>query len=426
MDKNHRSSGPLLAVCRRRFVSSSSPSSSSSSSPSRSAASAPSTMNVKQLRRRQRSCYRRFKSSSTSPSTPPATAASLSPPQSVATSTRRSLWQRYTDLLMERPLLVKASTASLIFFVSDSATQYIMMEQQQKQQQQQLDGGGGLVEVEPFHWGRALSGATFGVVATGWLHYWWGFLEAAVQKRLPVANYRLANTLVKVVVDQAIGAPIYIFTYYCITHFGKEYMSLISSQSSSLAASAASNTKTETSAFDDDDDDVTATANTNTNSGVLATNVDDDTDSSHASSARSPASAAAYQLWTETVDRAIEMLPPTMIRHWSVWPFVHTINFYYFSLHHRVLVQNLVLVGWSGYLSHLNNGGLKKQLRLELEQEEEQRLLQEVDLSHLPHGQIMTPEEEVESVAEEKEVIKKVVQVRRRQSQLKLLDKKEK
>jgi len=52
------------------------------------------------------------------------------------------------------------------------------------------------------------------------------------------------------------------------------------------------------------------------------------------------------------------MLLPTMLRHWTVWPAVHTLNFYFNPLHHRVLVQNLVLVGWSGYLSHLNNGGL--------------------------------------------------------------------
>ena len=326
---------------------------------------------------------------------------------------------------MERPLLVKASTASLIFFVSDSATQCITREQQKQQllqKQHRKDGRDGrlLEVVEPFHWGRAFSGATFGVVATGWLHYWWGFLEAAVQRRLPVSNYRLANTLVKVIIDQAIGAPIYIFTYYCITHFGKEYMSLISSQSSPLPSTDPS-AKTEISASHHEDKN-------DTNSDVLAMNAGNGKDPSHGPSVRSTASASgsAYELWTETVDRAIEMLPPTMIRHWSVWPFVHTINFYYFSLHHRVLVQNLVLVGWSGYLSHLNNGGLKKQLQLELDQDEEQQLLQEVDLSHLPHGQIMTPEEEVESVAEEKEVIKKVVQVRRRQSQLKLLEEKEK
>jgi hypothetical protein len=52
------------------------------------------------------------------------------------------------------------------------------------------------------------------------------------------------------------------------------------------------------------------------------------------------------------------MLPDTLLRHWTLWPIVHTLNFYYNPLHHRVLVQNLVLIFWSGYLSHLNNGGL--------------------------------------------------------------------
>jgi hypothetical protein len=32
-------------------------------------------------------------------------------------------------------------------------------------------------------------------------------------------------------------------------------------------------------------------------------------------------------------------------------------------LHHRMFVQNAVLVGWSGYLSYLNNGGLKSSTR---------------------------------------------------------------
>jgi protein Mpv17 len=51
------------------------------------------------------------------------------------------------------------------------------------------------------------------------------------------------------------------------------------------------------------------------------------------------------------------MLWPTMLRHWKLWPFVHSFNFYFVPLHHRMMVQNLALVGWSGYLSHLNSGG---------------------------------------------------------------------
>jgi hypothetical protein len=68
--------------------------------------------------------------------------------------------------------------------------------------------------------------------------------------------------------------------------------------------------------------------------------------------------SAVLETWKETNTRAADMLWPTMLKHWQLWPFVHCVNFYFMPLHHRVLVQNTVLVGWSGYLSHLNNGGL--------------------------------------------------------------------
>eukprot|EP00934_Nitzschia_sp_Nitz4_P007074 Nitzschia sp. Nitz4//scaffold166_size90379//44053//44994//NITZ4_005058-RA/size90379-augustus-gene-0.3-mRNA-1//1//CDS//3329538199//7064//frame0 len=191
------------------------------------------------------------------------------------------LWDKYTAALMARPLLVKATTASTIFFISDSVTQYLMD------------------PLADYDFARAGSGAAFGVVATTWLHYWWGFLEGFVGKRLPLAQYRLQNTLAKVFLDQAIGAPLYIFTYYVVTNFIQQYNAL-----------------------------------------------------------PKDSSKTALSLLDETAERAVEMLPPTMLRHWTLWPAVHTLNFYYSPLHHRVLVQNMVLVGWSGYLSHLNNGGL--------------------------------------------------------------------
>jgi protein Mpv17 len=177
--------------------------------------------------------------------------------------------------LLARPLTVKATSAAIIFFVSDSGTQYIM------------DPNAGWDAT------RAGSGAAFGVVATGWLHYWWGFLEVFVGKRLPVAQHRLSNTLIKVFLDQAIGAPIYIYTYYVITNFIQEW-----------------------------------------NSQPKENGKD------------------ASVLLAENRDRAGEMLMPTMFRHWTLWPAVHTLNFYYSPLHHRVLVQNLVLVGWSGCKSN--------------------------------------------------------------------------
>lgn len=143
--------------------------------------------------------------------------------------------------------------------------------------------------VAPYELARAGSGAAFGVVATGWLHYWWGFLEGFVGKGIPIATHRFSNTVAKVMLDQAIGAPLYIYTYYVITNLIQE-----------LNAQTTNSQK------------------------------------------------STVKVLEETCGRAAEMLAPTMLRHWTLWPAVHTLNFYYSPLHHRVLVQNLVLVGWSG------------------------------------------------------------------------------
>ena len=186
-------------------------------------------------------------------------------------------WQAYTKSLHERPLLTKATFAASIFFLSDSATQYIVCDDRAL-----------------FQWNasRALSGAGFGMVATGWLHYWWGFLEAAVGRRLPFQTHRLANTTVKVLIDQSIGAPLYIYTYYVLTNMGQAALS---------------------------------------------------------------GSPDLSKAWQETNARAQAMLGPTMLKHWRLWVPVHMGNFYFVPLHHRVLVQNTVLTFWSGYLSHLNH-----------------------------------------------------------------------
>lgn len=201
------------------------------------------------------------------------------------------LWNAYSTSLAKRPLLTKASIAAVIFFGSDSATQYILRDQKKE------------TDTDTFQWDapRALSGAAFGVVATTWLHYWWGFLEIAVGARFPVVaasqSSKLVNTVVKVALDQGIGAPLYIYSYYVLTNFGQTI-------------------------------DLTMS------------------------------SSAVLESLKETNTRAADMLWPTMLKHWQLWPFVHCVNFYFMPLHHRVLVQNTVLVGWSGYLSHLNNGGL--------------------------------------------------------------------
>ncbi|GKY95401.1 hypothetical protein MPSEU_000501600 [Mayamaea pseudoterrestris] len=199
-------------------------------------------------------------------------------------STRSSIahrvWQGYSRRLDQFPLFTKTTTGAVIFFVSDSATQFISKT---------------ATTASEWNAARAISGAGFGIVATTWLHVWWGCLELMVASRIPIAKHRLANTLVKVAIDQAFAAPLYIYSYFVVTNMGQKIVQ------------------------------------------------------------RSDRASDLSLLWKETNDKAAAMLMPTMMEHWTVWPIVHSFNFYFMPLHHRVLVQNTVLVGWSGYLSHLNH-----------------------------------------------------------------------
>lgn len=153
---------------------------------------------------------------------------------------------------------------------------------------------------------RALSASSFGVVGTIYLHYWWNFLERFVNIRFPISQAkstsRLTNTAVKVVIDQSISAPLYNWCYFFITNAVH----------------------------------------------------------SHAQS-----DGMVDQLGS-AASKATNMIGPLMLQHWRIWPAIHGLNFYFTPVQNRVLVQNLVLVGWSGYLSHLNHSRVVE----EKEQEE--------------------------------------------------------
>ena len=59
-----------------------------------------------------------------------------------------------------------------------------------------------------------------------------------------------------------------------------------------------------------------------------------------------------------------------LTKNWMVWPFVQAINFKLVPLHHRVLVVNVVSLGWNCYLSFLNSqGGKEKGVVEEIEDE---------------------------------------------------------
>jgi protein Mpv17 len=208
----------------------------------------------------------------------------------------RKLWVAYCTALERRPLLTKASMASVIFFTSDSVTQYLLKDDTASHEEANSSTSASPDQIFEWDAARAVSAGCFGVVSTTFLHFWWGFLERTVAARIPVTTHRLANTAVKVLWHQSMAAPFYIYCYYVVTNFGHRL----------------------------------AVQPVQTFDGV-------------------------GQAWKEVNEKAAHMLWPTMMRHWSVWPWVQSFNFYFTPLHHRVLVHNTVLMFWSGYLSYLNH-----------------------------------------------------------------------
>ena len=228
------------------------------------------------------------------------------------------LWQAYLRNLTDRPLTTKAVCAAVIFSTSDVATQWM------EHRRPRRDAGAADSPIDEdddaldFLVSRAWSGAGFGVVATVWLHHWWNWLERTVATArfvplMVVRRNRLATALTKVCIDQSIGAPLYIYTYYLVT-------------------------------------------NVLGNAGKVVVGTAPDS-SSHLHHRDDVLPNRLRALCNDAQRKANELFWPTMVQHWHVWPAVHALNFYFVPLHHRVLVQNAVLVGWSGYLSHLNHGG---------------------------------------------------------------------
>jgi hypothetical protein len=255
------------------------------------------------------------------PFTLPTTSSSFS-----LTAIPYSLWTSYARNLSSSPLLTKTLVAAGIFFFSDCTAQWMthpiepkpMTMRTMNDRSRTRDDEYSLTistkrnNLDKFldfnlNWSRSLSSALFGILGATWAHFWWGWLEVWAAKRLPTTTHKLSNTLVKVLADQSIGAPLYVYTYFFVTNFVHALSAKIPRGNSSFEITSLS---------------------------------------SFLSHIRTS--------WSETSTRASEMLMPTMYQHWKLWPMVHTFNFYFIPLHHRVLVQNVVLTGWSGYLSLLN------------------------------------------------------------------------
>lgn len=57
-------------------------------------------------------------------------------------------------------------------------------------------------------------------------------------------------------------------------------------------------------------------------------------------------------------------------KNWMVWPAVQAVNFKFVPLEHRVLVVNVVSLGWNCYLSYVNSQGGKEKIEDVFDKEE--------------------------------------------------------
>jgi hypothetical protein len=64
------------------------------------------------------------------------------------------------------------------------------------------------------------------------------------------------------------------------------------------------------------------------------------------------------------VDRAIEMLVPTIKLNAPFWTTVHIVTFSVIPAQHRVLWVSLIQCGWTSVMSHLNHGAASRQTPL--------------------------------------------------------------
>jgi protein Mpv17 len=68
-------------------------------------------------------------------------------------------------------------------------------------------------------------------------------------------------------------------------------------------------------------------------------------------------SSMAYLEGASPKERLQKAYFPGMVKNCMVWPWVQAVNFKFVPLDLRVLVVNVVSLGWNCYLSFLNSGG---------------------------------------------------------------------
>lgn len=65
----------------------------------------------------------------------------------------------------------------------------------------------------------------------------------------------------------------------------------------------------------------------------------------------------AYLEGASPRQRLADAYVPGLTKNFMIWPWVQFTNFKYVPMEHRVLVVNIISLGWNCYLSYLNSGG---------------------------------------------------------------------
>ena len=156
---------------------------------------------------------RRFSSSKAS------TKVSSKVPSSHPSPPRPSLYKRYTDALSENPFKVKLITAAFIFTTGDVATQVaeqtVLLDQSTGSScscsPSTSESKGITINVM-----RTAELASFGMLATTFIHCWWGVLEPIAIRTFDPVKQKFQHVLFKVVADQSFGGLCYNAIFFTV------------------------------------------------------------------------------------------------------------------------------------------------------------------------------------------------------------------
>jgi hypothetical protein len=222
------------------------------------------------------------------------------------------LLSKYLNILAIHPYKTKVATGIVVFSLGDSICQlgeqlnWVAIKASLPpplggDDNGTKEGGGSFSRavIIPDHFEfdpqRTLSIAAFAIAGNTFMHFWWQVLEVRANKIFDPVSSRFKNAAFKMVVDQALGAPVYNGLFFAIQGVINE------------------------------------------RNRVLA----------------DPSLPIINPLKT-AVNEVVEHLPTQMAMHYEVWPFFHLANFYYAPIHLRVVYQNFGSLFWSAVLSWVN------------------------------------------------------------------------